>query len=129
MPYKTIYETSAVTGGTRGRSLAEPRRPCREWTYPARQSAMRQGCLMAVMSVRQTGVTWMERRGPAHRGKTRAKSVRKDCPDCCPVRKVPVAGRTLELPPGPPTGMAIGPQVAQPQPAAIATATMRTKVP
>src|SRR2546426_6193068 len=31
------------------------------------------------------------------------------------LRKVPLAGRTLELPPGAPAGMAIGPQVAQPR--------------
>src|SRR5437667_12739305 len=87
MPYKTTCETSVVTGGTRGRSLAEPRRPCREWTYPARQSAMRQGCLTAVMSVRQAGGS--RRRGA--RGLTPCQNlgepVRKTLSDCPCIRK------------------------------------------
>src|SRR5262245_31455346 len=44
------------------------------------------------------------------------------------LRKVAVAGGTLELAPGATIGMAIGPQIAPPGPAAIATARMGTKV-
>src|SRR5215470_985888 len=43
--------------------------------------------------------------------------------------KVPFAGRTVELTPLTPAGMAVGAQVAQPQPAAVVTVRMRTKVP
>src|SRR5262249_16178088 len=39
------------------------------------------------------------------------------------------AGRTVALPPLPPAGMAVGAQVAQPQPAAVSTGRMRTQVP
>src|SRR5215510_1564777 len=42
--------------------------------------------------------------------------------------KVPFAGRTVELTPLPPAGMAIGAQVAQPQPAAVVTVDMGAKV-
>src|SRR5262249_61464593 len=43
--------------------------------------------------------------------------------------KVTLTGRTVELPPRATAGMAVGAQVAQPQPAAVGTARMRTKVP
>ena len=43
--------------------------------------------------------------------------------------KVALARGTLELAPGATTGMAIGAQVAQPEPAAIATARMGAEVP
>src|SRR5205823_6193924 len=43
--------------------------------------------------------------------------------------KVPFAGRTVELTPLTPARMAVGAQVAQPQPAAVVTVRMRTKVP
>src|SRR5262249_24843792 len=43
--------------------------------------------------------------------------------------KVPVAGRTVELTPRATAGMAVGAQVAQPQPAAIVTVRMRAKMP
>ena len=43
--------------------------------------------------------------------------------------KVPFAGCTVELPPLTPAGMAVSAQVAQPQPAAVVTVRMRTKVP
>ena len=42
--------------------------------------------------------------------------------------KIPLARGALELPPGATVGMAIGAQIAQPEPAAIATARMRTEV-
>src|SRR5262245_1195799 len=43
--------------------------------------------------------------------------------------KVPFAGSTVELTPLTPAGMAVGAQVAQPQPAAIVTARMGTEMP
>ena len=43
--------------------------------------------------------------------------------------KVAFAGRTVALTPRATAGMAVGAQVAQPQPAAVGTARMRTKVP
>src|SRR5256714_8255498 len=43
--------------------------------------------------------------------------------------KVAFAGRTVELPPRATAGMAVGAQVAQPQPAAIGTVRMRAKMP
>src|SRR5262249_30968781 len=42
--------------------------------------------------------------------------------------KVAFAGRTVELSPRATTGMAVGAQVTEPQPAAIATASMGTEV-
>src|SRR5215475_6031856 len=45
------------------------------------------------------------------------------------LRNVASARGTLELPPGATIGMAIGPQIAPAQPAAIATAGMGTEVP
>src|SRR5262249_8800370 len=45
------------------------------------------------------------------------------------LKKSPLAWRAVELAPGTATGMAIGAQVAQPQPATIATAGMGTEVP
>ena len=42
--------------------------------------------------------------------------------------KIAVARGAVQLPPGAATGMAIGPQVVQPQPAAIVTIGVRTKV-
>src|SRR5262249_15681615 len=44
------------------------------------------------------------------------------------LQKVPFAGRTVELTPRATAGMAVSAQVAQPQPAAIATASMGTEV-
>src|SRR6516164_8426994 len=43
--------------------------------------------------------------------------------------KVTFTSSTVELPPRAPAGMAVGAQVAQPHPAAVVTARMRTKVP
>ena len=45
------------------------------------------------------------------------------------LRKKAVAAKAVELPPGATTGMPIGPQVVQPEPAAIVTVEMQTKVP
>src|SRR5215510_6268677 len=45
------------------------------------------------------------------------------------LRNVASARGTLELPPGAPMGMAIGPQIAPSYPAAVATAGMGTEVP
>jgi len=45
------------------------------------------------------------------------------------LRKVAVAGGTAELTPRPPVGMAIGAQVAQPDPASMVTGGMGTKGP
>src|SRR4029450_5035878 len=42
--------------------------------------------------------------------------------------KVAIAGRTVQLAPRATTGMAVGAQVTEPQPAAIATASMGTEV-
>src|SRR5215470_2873376 len=44
------------------------------------------------------------------------------------LQKVPFTGGTLQLAPQTATRMAVGPQVAQPQPATIATAGMGTEV-
>src|SRR5215475_15586797 len=43
--------------------------------------------------------------------------------------KVALTSRAAELTPRPTVGMAVGAQVAQPHPAAVVTARMRTKVP
>src|SRR4029453_7052368 len=40
-----------------------------------------------------------------------------------------LAGRAVELTPGAPTGMAVGPEIAQAEPAPIGTMAVRTKVP
>src|SRR5215831_12708737 len=44
------------------------------------------------------------------------------------LEKIAFAGETLELPPGAAIGMAIGAQIVQPQPAAIVTRGVGTKV-
>jgi hypothetical protein len=44
------------------------------------------------------------------------------------LRKVAIAGGTVELAPGATTGMAVGAEIAQPQPAAIVTAVVGTKL-
>src|SRR5262245_66151951 len=44
------------------------------------------------------------------------------------LRKIPLARGALELPPGATVGMAIGAQIAPPEPAAIATARVGAKV-
>jgi hypothetical protein len=44
------------------------------------------------------------------------------------LQKIPLAGRAVELAPGTATGMAIGPQIVHPQPAAIVTLGVGTKV-
>src|SRR5262245_38655355 len=44
------------------------------------------------------------------------------------LQKVAIAAGAVQLPPGPTTGMAIGPEVAQAEPAAIATVGSRTEL-
>src|SRR4029453_2661217 len=44
-------------------------------------------------------------------------------------QKVALAGRAVELTPGATTGMAVGPEIAQAEPAPIVTMAVRTKVP
>jgi hypothetical protein len=44
------------------------------------------------------------------------------------LEKIALTSRTVQLPPGAPTGMAVGTQVPEPQPAAIGTTRMGTKM-
>src|SRR5438132_164625 len=50
----------------------------------------------------------------------------KNCPMM--LRKIPLAPEAVQLPPGATTGMAIRPQIVEPQPAAIVTVPMGAKV-